>query len=55
VNENPKQPSTLLVGVDVSESMTVKDELGGQSRADAVKKALEKCQPLSTSYSPSRA
>lgn len=46
VNENPKQPSTLLVGVDVSESMTVKDEIGGLSRADAVRKALEKCQPL---------
>lgn len=46
VNENPKQPSTLLVGVDVSESMTVKDELGSQSRAEAVRKALEKCQPL---------
>ncbi|MDY3559120.1 hypothetical protein R5W23_006323 [Gemmata sp. JC673] len=46
VNENPKQPSTLILGIDVSESLTVKDELGGQSRADAVRKALEKCQPL---------
>ncbi len=46
VNENPKQPAVLLVGVDVSESMTVKDELGGQARIDAVRKTLEKCQPL---------
>ncbi len=46
VNENPKQPAVLLVGVDVSESMTVKDEVGGQSRIDAVRKVLEKCQPL---------
>lgn len=46
VNENPKQPATLLVGVDVSETMSVKDALGGQSRIDAVHKTLEKCQPL---------
>ncbi|MBN9120133.1 MAG: hypothetical protein J0I06_13370 [Planctomycetes bacterium] len=46
VNENPKQPSVLLVGVDVSESMTVKDEVGGQARIDAVRKTLERCQPL---------
>jgi hypothetical protein len=46
VNENPKQPSVLPIGIDLSESMTVKDELGGQARVDAVRKALEKCQPL---------
>lgn len=46
VNENPKQPSVLLVGIDVSETMTVKDEIGGQARGDAVRKAVEKCQPL---------
>lgn len=46
INENPKQPAVLLVGVDVSESMTVKDEVGGQARIDAVRKTLEKCQPL---------
>ena len=46
VNENPKQPSVLLVYVDVSESMTVKDEIGGQARADAVRKMIEKCQPM---------
>lgn len=46
VNENPKQPSALLVGIDLSESMTVKDALGGQARVDAVRKVLEKCQPI---------
>jgi hypothetical protein len=46
VNENPKQPSTLIIGVDVSESMTVKDEIAGQSRGEAVRKMLEKCQPI---------
>jgi hypothetical protein len=46
VNENPKQPSVLIVYVDVSESMTVKDEIGGQARIDAIRKTLEKCQPL---------
>jgi len=46
VNENPKQPSVLLVGVDLTESMTVKDEVGGQSRIDAVRKVLAKCQPV---------
>lgn len=46
VNENPKQPSVLLVGIDVSKSMTVKDEVGGQARIDAVRKTLERCQPL---------
>jgi hypothetical protein len=46
VNENPKPPAVLLVGVDVSESMTVKDEIGGQARIDAVRKTLEKCQPI---------
>lgn len=46
VNENPKQPSVLLVYIDVSESMTVQDELG-KARGDAVRKMIvEKCQPL---------
>lgn len=45
VVENPKQPSTLIICVDVSESMSVKDEIGGQARIDAVRKTLERCQP----------
>src|SRR5262249_45692442 len=40
----PKVPSVLLIGVDVSESMSVKDEINGQARLDAVKKALERSQ-----------
>jgi hypothetical protein len=46
VQENPKHPSTLVIGVDVSKSMTVKDELNNQARIDAVRKTLEKCQPI---------
>ncbi len=46
VNENPKQPGTLLIGVDVSESMTTKDGIGGLSRIDSVRKILDKCQPI---------
>ena len=46
VQENPKFPSVLLLGVDVSESMTVKDEVNNQARIDAVRKMLERCQPI---------
>ncbi len=46
VNENPKEPSTLLISVDVSESTTVKDEIGGQACSEAIRKTLEKCQPI---------
>ena len=46
VQENPKFPSFLIIGVDVSESMTVKDEVNNQSRIEAVRKVLEKCQPI---------
>jgi hypothetical protein len=45
VQERPRIPGVLLVGVDTSESMTVKDELD-QRRIDAVAKMIEKCQPL---------
>ncbi|MBA4066957.1 MAG: hypothetical protein C0501_25265 [Isosphaera sp.] len=45
VQENPKFPSVLLIGVDTSESMTVKDEVNNQARIDAVRRTLEKCQP----------
>src|SRR5262245_34179226 len=43
--EEPKVPSVLLIGIDLSESMTVKDEVNNQARIDAVRKILEKCQP----------
>lgn len=46
VQEDPKVPSILIIGVDVSESMKVPDELGGQKRLDAVHAALKKAQPL---------
>jgi hypothetical protein len=46
VQENPKNPSTLIIAVDVSESMTVKDEVNSQPRIEAVRKMLEKCQPI---------
>lgn len=46
VQEEPKIPSVLLVGVDLSESMTVKDEVNNQARVDAVRRTLDRCQPL---------
>ena len=46
VQEEPKVPSVLLVGVDLSESMSVKDEVNNQARIDAVRRTLDKCQPL---------
>lgn len=45
VQENPKTPSVLLIGIDASESMTTKDEVNNQARIDAVRKIIEKCQP----------
>ena len=44
--ENPKIPSVLLFGIDLSESMTVPDELNNQPRINAVRKTLEKCEPI---------
>jgi hypothetical protein len=44
VRDDPKIPSVLLIGVDMSESMTVPDELGDRSRIDAVRKVLDRCQ-----------
>ncbi|MGL4424055.1 MAG: hypothetical protein ACRCZF_25595, partial [Gemmataceae bacterium] len=44
--EEPKVPSQLLIGIDMSESMTVQDEFNSQSRIDAVRKILERCEPI---------
>lgn len=44
--EEPKVPSTLIIDIDLSESMTVKDEVNNQARIDAVRKVLDKCQPI---------
>lgn len=46
VQEDPRFPSVLLIGIDVSESMTTKDEVNSQARFEAVRKIMEKCQPL---------
>lgn len=46
VTDTPKQPSTLLVVLDASESMTIKDESNNQSRFEAMKKYLERCEPV---------
>ncbi len=46
IQEEPKIPSVLLIGVDTSESMSVEDEVGSQARIEAVRKVLEKAQPL---------
>jgi len=46
IQQDPKLPGTLLIGVDLSESMTVRDELGGQSRIEAVRAVLDRVQPL---------
>ncbi len=45
VRENPAVPSVLLIGFDGSGSMATTDELGGRSRADAVKAALDAAKP----------
>ncbi len=46
VQEDPKLPSSLVIGVDLSESMTVRDEVNNQPRIAAVRKILEKCEPI---------
>lgn len=45
VQEDPKVPSVLVIGIDLSESMTIKDEFNSQTRIGAVRKILEKCEP----------
>ena len=39
------EPSTLLIAVDDSESMTIQDEPGNKSRWDRLQQALAKCEP----------
>ncbi len=45
ITEIPKLPSTLIVVVDASESMSVKDE-ANYTRWEVVRKMLDKCGPL---------
>ncbi len=37
IQEDPKVPSTLVVGIDLSESMTIRDEFNSQTRIEAVR------------------
>lgn len=46
IQEDPKVPSTLLIGVDLSESMTLRDALDNQPRIAAVRRVLERSGPL---------
>ncbi len=43
--EDLKVPSTLLILIDSSESMTVQDEFNSQSRWDALRRVLARCEP----------
>jgi len=45
IDDPPKIRTQLLIGIDVSESMTVRDEVGNSTRIDAVRRTLEVCQP----------
>ncbi len=45
IDDPPKIRTQLLIGIDVSESMTVRDEVGNSTRIDAVRRTLESCQP----------
>jgi len=45
ITEIPKLPSTLIIVVDASESMSVKDE-ANFTRWEAVRRVLDKCGPL---------
>lgn len=44
--EQPRIPSTIVIVLDTSESMTVTDEFGRNSRWDVLKTAMEKCEPI---------
>ena len=46
VTDQPKLPSTLILAIDVSESMTVRDEFDSQTRWQVVQNALKKAEPL---------
>ena len=44
--EKPKEPSTLLIAIDASESMTIKDESNNLTRWEFMRKFLDKSAPL---------
>jgi uncharacterized membrane protein len=41
-----KVPSDLIIAIDLSESMTFKDEFNNQTRIEAVRAILKKCEPI---------
>jgi uncharacterized membrane protein len=45
-SEDLRVPSVLLLGMDYSESMTIRDEVDGQSRWEYLKATLKKCEPV---------
>lgn len=45
IEEKPNVPSRLFIGIDMSRTMTVTDEAGGQSRIQFVRSILKTCQP----------
>jgi len=45
VRETDQPPSTLLIVVDASQSMTIQDEVGGQSRWEYVRRLLREAGP----------
>jgi uncharacterized membrane protein len=46
VREDQRVPSVLLVGLDFSASMTIKDEYNDQTRFQAMQKTLAQCESL---------
>src|SRR5262245_4702093 len=46
VRTDDKAPSVLIILVDVSRSMTIKDAYNNQSRHEAVQQTLARCQPI---------
>jgi len=46
VTEQPRIPSTIIIVLDTSESMTLTDEFGRNSRWDVLKSTMEKCEPI---------
>ncbi len=46
IEEEPKQPSLLLVVVDHSESMTIADEFNNQTRWEVTKQVLQRAEPI---------
>ncbi len=46
ITEQPRIPSTIIIVLDTSESMTLTDEFGRNSRWDVLRNVMEKCEPI---------